>query len=88
MRGEVMCSRDSDLSEVVSYVRQLEAEVARLRKELMAFENALTPSRETKTKHIGEFDTPGCYDCHRVIVAWTTIKEIMAAIRQHAKDNC
>ena len=75
------------------YIQRLEADVARLRLELTAFQNALTPSAETKTKHIGEFETPACFsDGHSfvpaIVVSWRTIKKIMAAIRKHAEANC
>ncbi len=69
-------------------IETMTADIERLRKELTAFQNALTPSSETKTKHIGEFETPGCCDCGMANVSWRTIKKIMAAIHQHAKDNC
>jgi hypothetical protein len=60
-----------------------------------ALVDALTPSAETKAAYIGEFafnvDTVGIdedgepVDCtRRVTVPWTTIKEIMDAIRTRA----
>ena len=65
-------------------VRALEAENARLR-------DALTPSGDTKAAYICEFSMPfPIIDEHgdevmlRPNIPWTTIKEIMAAIRARA----
>ena len=65
-------------------VKALEAENARLRE-------ALTPSGDTKAAYIGEFSMPSpIIDEHgdevmlRPDIPWTTIKEIMAAIRARA----
>lgn len=52
---------------------------------------ALTPSAETKAAYMGEFswtewlpDENGTEQGHEMLVPWTTIKEIMAAIRECA----
>ena len=55
-----------------------------------AFSEALTPSGDTKAAYIGEFSFPITLylgdeeDTRYVDVPWTTIKEIMAAIRTRA----
>ena len=58
---------------------------------LVALQEALTPSLWTKTAYIGEFsfsldreDEVGAFYEERIDVPWTTIKEIMAAIRARA----
>ncbi len=56
---------------------------------------ALTPSAATKAAYIGEFhfliDEQGedamCEVTRKVAVPWTTIKEIMAAIRERATPH-
>ncbi|MEC9268531.1 MAG: hypothetical protein VX464_20900 [Pseudomonadota bacterium] len=65
-------------------IEALEAEKARLI-------GALTPSEETKAAYMGEFSIPfptrdedGNELILRPNVPWTTIKEIMSAIRQNA----
>lgn len=74
--------------EPTEYVRAdlhaaLEAEVERLRE-------ALTPSADTKAAYMGEFSfgvtlcAGNQEDYRRIEVPWTTIKEIMAAIRARA----
>ena len=52
------------------------AEIKRLRE-------ALTPGAETKAAYMGEFQFR-LDDCPTVNVPWTTIKQIMAAIRARA----
>jgi len=54
-------------------------------------EEALTPSAATKAAYIGEFyflvddrDEDGEECTRQIMVPWTTIKEIMAAIRARA----
>ncbi len=56
-----------------------------------ALTNATTPSTETKAAYIGEFsfvipdvDEDGNEHSRKIHVPWTTIKEIMAAIRTEA----
>ena len=66
-------------------IEELEAENARLR-------DALTPSGDTKAEYTGEFhisvydaeDEDGNEIWRKVPVDWTTIKAIMAAIRNRA----
>ena len=66
-------------------IEELEAENARLRE-------ALTPSGDTKAEYTGEFhisvydaeDEDGNEIWRKVPVDWTTIKAIMAAIRNRA----
>ncbi len=79
---------DHDLVAAEAQVAERDATIARLRE-------ALTPSDETKAAYIGEFDLPVA-DAYLdddgelverdriVMVPWTTIKEIMAAIRARA----
>jgi hypothetical protein len=63
----------------------------RRRAELEALEAALTPSEDTKKAYMSEFSVPlpdwdenGDEVMRRINVPWTTIKEIMAAIRAYA----
>lgn len=73
----------------------LRAEIARLRQELEeatkqrdALLEALTPSGDTKSAYIGDFSwVEVCDDADyqkTFIVPWTTIKDIMEAIRARA----
>lgn len=62
-----------------------------LRTRVAALEGALTPSCDTKAAYIGEssffedfFDSEGEERTRKITVPWTTIKEIMAAIRNFA----
>lgn len=57
----------------------------------VALEDALTPSAETKYAYHGEFsftdwrvDENGVEQGYQMVVPWTTVKEIMAAIRARA----
>lgn len=63
------------------YLAALHADNARLRE-------ALTPSGDTKAAYMGEFSWEEESDDGRGVatrtIPWTTIKEIMAAIRQRA----
>ena len=71
-------------------------EIARLKAENEALREALTPSGETKAAYIGEFsfqELVTCFDedledfieeSRTTFVPWTTVKEIMAAIRTRA----
>jgi hypothetical protein len=55
---------------------------------LTVMREALTPSVETKAAYMGEFSftiEEGEYGSRIIPVPWTTIKEIMAAIRDFAK---
>ena len=81
--------------EAATTLETLSSELERVKGERDALAEALTPSAETKAAYIGEFafnvDTVGIdedgepVDCtRRVTVPWTTIKEIMAAIRARA----
>lgn len=58
------------------------------------YREALTPSAETKAAYIGEFsmrfpeyDEHGNEVMRSINVPWTTIKEIMTAIRSRAEKN-
>jgi len=81
------CSPDR-MREVLALARQAEA----LQRENAGLREALSPSGETKAAYIGEFRFPytvwdphGEFEItHNVAVPWTTIKEIMAAIRARA----
>lgn len=70
---------DTELYQI-NRVEKLEAENKRLRE-------ALTPSGETKAAYIGEFHFyVSTFDEDiRVAVPWTSIKEIMAAIKARAE---
>jgi hypothetical protein len=78
----------ADVSALIAALEAIQGENARLRE-------ALTPSEGTKAAYIGEFsfsESVGAYDeagyivdhTETHIVPWTTIKEIMAAIRRRA----
>lgn len=65
--------------------------IADMRRQIGALQEALTPSGGTKGEYIGEFNVPypiqdedGEERTLRINVPWTTIKEIMAAIRARA----
>ena len=58
-------------------IKELEARVT-------AFEWALTPSAETKAAYIGEFKQVVGEENAAIIIEWTTVKEIMGAIRKLA----
>lgn len=67
------------------------ARVPEMEEALMAAVEALTPSGATKACYIGEFshavtitDENGDEEHMEVVIPWTTIKEIMAAIRLRA----
>lgn len=66
-------------------------EAAQERDQLRHVLEALTPHSETKAAYMGEFswtdwrdDENGVSSAHEMTVPWTTIKEIMAAIRERA----
>jgi len=66
--------------------------LAHLRGKVDRLQEALTPSGQTKAAYIGEFSFPiddrdeAGDECTRnVIVPWTTVKEIMVAIRARAE---
>ena len=68
-------------------LREKDAEIERLRA-------ALTPSAETKAAYMGEFTIPlpdrdedGNEVMRSINMPWTTIKEIMAAIRAYAEAS-
>jgi hypothetical protein len=72
--------------------RDAEARAEAAEQQVRDMRGGLTPSAETKAAYIGEFqfnfvvwDPHGEFEItHRPIVPWTTIKEIMAAIRDRA----
>jgi hypothetical protein len=90
--AEIECSRGTD--------RDHEAVVAELltaRAKLAKYEEAVKPSGDTKAAYIGEFTFPleqwdpnagedgeGELVLEDVTVPWTTVKEIMAAIKARA----
>ncbi len=51
---------------------------------LEAYREALTPSGETKATYMGEFHI--IQGNRRIPVPWTTIKEIMHAIKRRAEN--
>ena len=56
-------------------IKELEARVA-------AFEWALTPSGDTKAAYLGEFKQD--VGRKKIVIEWTTVKEIMNKIRSRA----
>jgi hypothetical protein len=84
-----------DIRQAAALIRKLAAENGRLSAREAKLVEALTPSGDTKAAYMGEFSFPGviryenedgeeCEDAHKIPVPWTTIKEIMAAIRARA----
>ena len=76
---------------LIALAPDLLAEVIALREQNARLVGALTPSIETKSAYMGEFsldipdyDEDGNEVSRRVMVPWTTIKEIMTAIRAHS----
>jgi hypothetical protein len=69
----------------VSSEAELRAKVAELERKLERMREALTPSGGTKAAYIGEFFV-SCSgtDKHWVAVPWTTIKDVLAAVRKRA----
>ncbi|NGO63984.1 hypothetical protein G6N76_09885 [Rhizobium daejeonense] len=66
--------------------------LAHLRGKIDRLQEAMTPSGATKAAYIGEFsfdiedrDEDGEECLRNVVVPWTTVKEIMAAIRSRAE---
>lgn len=66
--------------------------LAHLRGKIERMQEALTPSASTKADYIGEFsfdvddrDEDGEECSRNVVVPWTTVKEIMGAIRARAE---
>ena len=66
--------------------------LAHLRGKVERLQEALTPTADTKSAYIGEFsfdiddrDEDGEECSRNVVVPWTTVKEIMAAIRSRAE---
>lgn len=79
------------LSGAAVTIDRLLAEVERLRAKTYRLQEALTPSADTKAAYIGEFShrvrsmsDDGEEQYFDAAVPWTTIKEIMAAIRARA----
>lgn len=80
---------DTELRPVLS---TLTARVTALEGENKTLREALTPSADTKAEYIGEFSfdheiydlEKDCPISTRIMVPWTTIKEIMAAILRRA----
>jgi len=76
---------DEKFADLIAHARAQEAELVRLRE-------ALTPSGNTKAEYSGEFsisvydgeDENGGEQWRKVLVDWTTIKAIMAAIKARA----
>lgn len=66
--------------------------LAHLRGKVKRLQEALTPSGATKAAYIGEFsfgvedrDADGEECTRNVVVPWTTVKDIMGAIRERAE---
>lgn len=84
--GDVMAMKAE-----IDRLRAMVVEAAQLSAENEKLRAALTPSVDTKAAYIGEFSFPYTYPGEdgeevpiKVTVPWTTIKEIMAAIRTRA----
>jgi len=84
---ELEAERDEHLEASAKYLVALTDASARVK----MLEAALKPSAETKAAYIGEFRVPwpdideeGNEYTRQINVPWTTIKEIMAAIRSYA----
>ena len=76
---------------LIALAPEMADEIVRLRAEVEGLQEALTPSGATKAAYIGEFHFTDSYigedgnDVDRkVAVPWTTVKEIMVAIRARA----
>jgi len=84
-RALILAERDRTFALMLARAETAESEVARLRE-------ALTPSGDTKAEYSGEFsisvydaeDEDGNEIWRNVLVDWTTIKAIMAAIKARA----
>lgn len=77
--------------ENAAYIVECVNSHASLVEEVERLREALTPSGETKAAYMGEFliglpdvDENGIEYTRKINVPWTTIKEIMAAIRERA----
>lgn len=66
------------------FIAAARTDVLALLEHIAALEGALTPSAETKGAYSGEFQFQADEDGTPMPVPWTTIKEIMAAIRARA----
>lgn len=86
-----------DQGEPTEYIRAdlAESSLATLTARVAELEAALTPSGDTKAAYIGEFkftflagldEFGDDLTYENVTVPWTTVKEIMAAIRAYALD--
>jgi|GEM_PF-4348938 len=71
--------RDESLRDDIEAYRAGQAASA---ERIKALEGALTPSAGTKYAYLGEFRQ--ARGSRKVTIEWTTIKEIMQAIRDHA----
>jgi hypothetical protein len=87
-------SDDRHLDSAIAAWNRREAATALSEAENERLREALTPSGDTKTAYMGEFsfniedyDEDGMEWARVVTVPWTTIKEIMAAIRARAALN-
>lgn len=74
-------------------IRGLSAEIERLQGEVKQLQEALTPSADTKAAYSGEFSfeqttygDQGQEYTDDIMVPWSTIKEIIVAIRKRAAE--
>jgi len=87
--------RDGEEKHGEAFTNELMDAVERLAREKDALVEALTPSAGTKAAYMGEFvirlveaDSYGReLPARQVVVGWTTIKEIMGAIRERAANT-
>lgn len=89
--GHVTKKRHLANARLIALAPEMADEIVRLRAEVARLQEALTPSGATKAAYIGEFHFTDSYigedgnDVDRkVAVPWTTVKEIMVAIRARA----
>lgn len=82
---------EAALEMAIERISTLEAENAAQAERIKRLEEAVTPSGDTKAAYMGEFSFPltmrdddGDEFDAKIPVPWTTIKEIMAAIRARA----
>lgn len=92
---QILTPYESALDEI----KELREELAKERKLRLSYEEALTPSGDTKAHYIGEisFSIPDGYvdeysdewiECDRLIVIpWDSTKEIMKMIKDRANES-
>ncbi len=69
------------------YLGHIQTANTKLRAKRDALIEALTPSAGTKCEYMGEWEVVASHIGHTVDIPWTTIKDIMAAIRNRAQER-